>query len=83
LCTQPFWLLFMYHPASMEDYNAGSTYMKKLTKVLNEGKIVPVKHRVMQGGLGDIAQGFAEMKAGRVKGEKLVYRVAGEEGDAA
>jgi hypothetical protein len=73
----------MYYLASMEDYNAGSTHMKKLTKLLDEGKIVPVKNRVMQGSLGDIAQGFVEMKAGRVRGEKLVYYVAGDDGDTA
>ena len=44
--------------------------------------IVPVKHRLMHGGLGDIGQGFAEMKSGRVGGKNLVYRVASEGADA-
>ena len=34
----------------------------------------------MPGGLGDIGEGFEEIRAGRVRGEKLVYRVAGEVG---
>ena len=52
--------------------------MKNLTHLLDEGKIVPVKHRLMQGGLGDIGRGFAGMKSGRVRGKKLVYQVASE-----
>lgn len=30
----------------------------------------------MPGGLADIGNGFAEMRAGKVRGEKLVYHVA-------
>jgi hypothetical protein len=48
----------MYYPASMEDYNAGSIYIKKLTKLLDEGKIIPINHSVMHCSLGDIARGF-------------------------
>jgi len=51
--------------------------MKKLTGLLETGKVVPVTHRLMPGGLADIGKGFDEMKARRVRGEKLVYRVAG------
>jgi len=40
--------------------------MKNLIHLLDEGKIVPVKHHLMQEGIGDIGQIFAEMKSGRV-----------------
>ncbi|MCJ1259092.1 hypothetical protein MMC24_006927 [Lignoscripta atroalba] len=74
---KPFWFLFKYYAASPEDYKTASTYMKKLPGLLKEGKVVPVRHRLMPGGLGDIGKGFEEMRAGRVRGEKLVYRVGG------
>lgn len=79
---KPFWFLFKHYPAMPEDYNSASTYLKNLTCLLEEGKVVPVPHRIMPGGLGDIGKGFEEIRAGRVRGEKLVYRVAGEVGVA-
>lgn len=82
LNKQPFWFLFKHYPAMPEDYNSASTYLKNLTCLLEEGKVVPVPHRIMPGGLGDIGKGFEEIRAGRVRGEKLVYRVAGEVGVA-
>lgn len=33
----------------------------------------------MPGGLGNISEGFEELRQGRVRGEKLVYAVAGED----
>lgn len=63
-----------------EDYKTASTYLKNLSHLLEEGKVVPVPHRLMSGGLGDIGKGFEEMRAGKVRGEKLVYRVAGDVG---
>lgn len=39
-------------------------------------------YRLMPGGLADIGKGFEEMRAGRVRGEKLVYRVGGDEAGA-
>ncbi|KAI9775250.1 MAG: hypothetical protein M1816_006038 [Peltula sp. TS41687] len=74
---KPFWFLFKHYPASSEDYNAAKRYLKNLTPLLEKGELVPVNHRLMAGGLGDIGNGFKEMAAGKVRGEKLVYRVAG------
>ena len=38
-----------------------------------------MRHRLVEGGLEKgIPKGFEEMKAGRVRGEKLVVRVSGE-----
>lgn len=61
-----------------EDYKSASTYLKNLTRLLEEEKVVPVPHRLMPGGLGDIGKGFEEIRGRMVRGEKLVYRVAGE-----
>lgn len=72
---QPFWFLFKYYPAVLSDYKTASTYLKNLTGLLMDGKVVPVKHRLMPGGLANISQGFDEMRSGRVRGEKLVYKI--------
>lgn len=61
-----------------EDYKTASTYLKNLTNLLENDKVKPMKHRLMPGGLGDIGRGFEEMRQGRIRGEKLVYAVAGE-----
>ncbi|MCJ1239661.1 hypothetical protein MMC14_007659 [Varicellaria rhodocarpa] len=65
---KPFWFLFKYYPASAHDHHAASTYMKRLTRLLAEGKLQPISHRLMPGGLKDIGKGFEEMRQGRVKG---------------
>ncbi|KAH7313139.1 chaperonin 10-like protein [Rhexocercosporidium sp. MPI-PUGE-AT-0058] len=75
---KPFWFLFKYYPASPEDYRSSTDYLQALTPLLREQKVVPVKHRLMSGGLESISLGFDEMRLGRVRGEKLVYRVGGE-----
>ena len=77
LPPQPFWFLFKYYPAVPQDYKASSQYLGNLTGLLTSGTVVPVPHRLMAGGLADIGKGFDEMKAGRVRGQKLVYEVGG------
>lgn len=72
---QPFWFLFKYYPAVPSDYTTATNYLKSLTDLLQDGKVHPVKHRLMPGGLASINQGFDEMRGGRVRGEKLVYKV--------
>ena len=74
---RPFWFLFRYYPTVPADYEVGTAYLRRLPELLRSGAFQPVPHRLMEGGLGEIGQGFAELRAGRVKGEKLVYRVAG------
>jgi hypothetical protein len=54
--------------------------MKNLRVLLEQDKVVPVRSRLMPGGLASIGQGFDEMRAGKVRGEKLVYEVGGAEG---
>lgn len=40
--------------------------------LLQEGKVISVKHRLISGGIG---KGFDEMRNARVRGEKLVYKI--------
>ena len=40
--------------------------------------MVPISHTLMPGGLADIGAGFAELKGGKVKGKRLVYKVGGD-----
>lgn len=77
-CGKPFWFLFKYYPPAPADYQNASRYMKKLPSLLQQGKVDPVRSRLMPGGLAAIGEGFAEMRAGKVRGEKLVYTVSGE-----
>lgn len=78
--TQPFWFLFKYYPASPTDHAIASKNLKQLTALLESGTVRPVRHRLVAGGLETgLAKGFEEMKAGRVRGEKLVVRVGGGE----
>ena len=73
---KPFWFLFRYYAAAPADYETATAYIRRLPELLSSGVLKPVPHRLMPGGLKKIGEGFAELKAGRVKGEKLVYRVA-------
>ena len=76
---QPFWFLFKYYPSSPGDHSIASKNLKQLTKLLGDGSVTCVRHRLVGGGLEHgIGKGFEEMKAGRVRGEKLVVRVGGE-----
>ncbi|KAL8833883.1 MAG: hypothetical protein Q9170_004030 [Blastenia crenularia] len=72
---KPFWFLFKYYPPVPADYETATHYLKSLPGLLLSGKVQPVKHRLMPGGLASINQGFDEMRSGRVRGQKLVYSV--------
>ncbi len=77
--NQPFWFLFKYYPASPTDYAIASKNLKQLSGFLESGKVRTVRHRLLEGGLEmGIVMGFEEMKAGKVRGEKLVVEVGGE-----
>lgn len=76
---QPFWFLFKYYPASPTDYAIASKNLKQLTGLLESGKVRTVRHRLVKGGLETgLTKGFEEMKAGKVRGEKLVVCIGGE-----
>ena len=72
---QPFWFLFKYYPVAPEDYKTATSYLQNLTNLLRDGRVKPVKHRLMPGGLENIKEGFEELRSGRVRGEKLVYKI--------
>ena len=51
----------------------------QLTGLLESGRGRAVRHRLVEGGLEKrITNGFEEMKAGQVRGEKLLVLVSGE-----
>ena len=77
--NQPFGFLFKYYPGSPTDFAIASKNVKQLTTLLKSGKVRAVRHRLVEGGLEKgLLKGFEEMKAGSVRGEKLVIRVGGE-----
>ena len=61
-------------PASQEDYDFGVKFWKASEELVNSGKI-KVHPTQVQDGLEKIPQGLDDLKAGKVSGIKLVYRV--------
>lgn len=57
-----------------EDKAKWEKYLSMLPELLSSGKIKPNRIREM-GGLDDILTGFQEQQQGKVRAEKLVYRV--------
>ena len=57
------------------DYKIATTYLINLTGLLRDDKAKPVQHRLMPGGLEKISEGFEEIRSGRVRSEKFVYKV--------
>ena len=62
-------------PASKDDYEFAKTWMELTEKLVAEGKVKPHPKRLGSGGLDGVLKGMEEMKAGKVSGEKLVYRI--------
>lgn len=58
-----------------EDRAFWEKYLVQLHDLLAQGKLVPNKARVF-GGLDDIPAGFKEHAEGKVRAEKLVYKIA-------
>lgn len=61
-------------PASVDDYEFAKKWTSLAEKLIAEGKIKPQPKRVGTG-LEGILDGLEELKAGKVSGEKLVYRI--------
>jgi NADPH:quinone reductase-like Zn-dependent oxidoreductase len=61
-------------PASQEDYEFGVKFWKASEELINSGKI-KVHPTQVQDGLEKVPQGLEDLKAGKVSGIKLVYRV--------
>lgn len=64
-----------HFPASQEDFEFAKTWMSTVEKLVAEGKIKPHPKRVGTGGLEGVLKGLEELKAEKVRGEKLVYRI--------
>ena len=58
-----------------EDERYGRELVEFITKALSEGVIGPVRHEVVEGGLGKVQQGLNKLREGGVSGRKLVMRV--------
>ncbi|KZV92707.1 GroES-like protein [Exidia glandulosa HHB12029] len=55
-------------------YEASVGYYKLISRLLAEGKVELVPVRVF-GGLESVSDGFAEMREGRVSGERIVFKI--------
>lgn len=62
-------------PKSQEDADSARGFWKLSAKLLEDGKIVPTRATVNQGGKGleGVLVGFADLHGGKVSGTKLVY----------
>lgn len=63
-------------PANLEDFQWAKKFMTLTEKLLVEGKLLPHKVTLREGGLEGALQGLDDLKNNRVSGEKLVYKVA-------
>ena len=52
-----------------------AAFLPKLTELIRRGEIRPNRIKVWEGGLGAVADGLEYMRAGKVSGEKIVYKV--------
>lgn len=62
-------------PPAPEDLKFGVEFWKLSTDLFAEGKVKVHKTRVCSGGLKGIFEGLEQLKAGKVSGVKLVYRI--------
>ncbi|KAL8280189.1 hypothetical protein RQP46_007519 [Phenoliferia psychrophenolica] len=73
---KPFRILLKRYPAVPEDYTLAKEYFEILPKLIEEGKIVTLPYRVVDGGLAGVLEGFKMIKEGKVKAQKLVVEVS-------
>lgn len=62
-------------PAIPEDFEYTKKFVELTEKLLAEGKLKPHRAKLGPDGLKGVLNGLKDMKAGKVSGEKLVYRV--------
>jgi len=62
--------------ADLEQYAFGKKAAKLLTDLLAAGKLRPGPIKLMPKGLASVEEGFEYMLAGKVSGEKIIYRIA-------
>ncbi|KAH9941955.1 GroES-like protein [Amylocystis lapponica] len=61
--------------ASPEEKAHMAAFLVKVPQLISEGKIVPNKVKVWDGGLSAVKDGLQYMREGKVSAEKIVYRV--------
>ncbi|RDX46932.1 GroES-like protein [Lentinus brumalis] len=62
-------------PAVPVDKEHMAQFLKKVPRLVKEGKIKPLPVKLWEGGLAAIPEGFQYMKEGKVSAVKIVYRV--------
>ncbi|KAF9891548.1 hypothetical protein FE257_004015 [Aspergillus nanangensis] len=62
-------------PASREDFEFGKTFYAMAEQLMLQGKVRTHPEKVGENGLDGAVKGFELMKAGKVAGQKLVFRV--------
>ncbi|KZT68234.1 GroES-like protein [Daedalea quercina L-15889] len=72
---RPFSMLGQDYPACPEDRAHMAAFLRKLPELVREGKIVPNKTVLWEGGLQAVPDGLQYMREGKVSGEKIVYRL--------
>jgi aspyridone synthetase trans-acting enoyl reductase len=61
--------------ARRQDVTFVTDWFVTVQDLLDNGLLKPHPIRVMPGGLGRVAEGIAELRLGKVSGEKLVYKI--------
>lgn len=62
--------------ASKDDFEFAKKFFEITEELLKEGKLEAHPEKIGDGGLKGALEGMEEMKAGKVSGVKLVYKVA-------
>ena len=65
-----------FWPASPEDHAHMAQFLSKTPELIASGKIKPNPVKLFEGGLAAIPEGLQYIKAGKVSGEKICYRIA-------
>ena len=74
--NEPYVMAGQKHPGSKEVHDFILDMMPRVTQWLADGKLQFQKITVRQGGLAGVQAGFEDMKANKVRAEKLVYKIA-------
>ena len=65
----------MDFPAKPQDYEFCTEFCEKSMPLLADGRLKTHPAEVREGGLEGILQGLQDLKAGKVSGQKLVYKI--------
>lgn len=71
---EPFWYAKRFE-AAPANYDYGKTFWEMSKRLLEEGKVKPIRVTLNRGGKGldGVLEGLRESKEGKVSAEKLVY----------